>query len=141
MKVVLDANVYVSAFINTHSTPKQIINLWRAEAIELLTSDPILSEINMVLRYPRIAERHKMSELELQEFLTLLREESRLVIPKERLQISSDDIDNRYLECAEAGGAEFLVTGDKKHLPPIGQYQGVRIVSPATFLAIVKLSS
>ena len=46
---------------------------------------------------------------------------------------------NRYLECAVAGEAAHLVTGDKKHLLPIGEHRGVRIVVPATFLAILKL--
>jgi putative PIN family toxin of toxin-antitoxin system len=139
MKVVLDANVYVSAFINTHGAPKQIIDFWQAEAFELLTSDPILAEIDRVLRYPKIAKLHKLTEQELQEFLALLQEETQVVSPTQRLQVSTDEPDNRYLECAMAGLADYLVTGDKKHLLPISEYGGFRIISPTSFVTLLKL--
>lgn len=139
MKVVLDANVFVSAFINNQGTPKQIIDFWRAEAFELITSIPILAEIERVLRYPKIVKLHGLSEPELQEFLALLQEETHVVSPAGRLQINSDETDNRYLECALAGLADYLVTGDKKHLLPIGEFQGIRIVSPTTFITVLRL--
>lgn len=138
MKAVLDANVFVSALINTRGTPKQLIDLWREEAFELLISNAILDEIGRVLRYPKIAALHKLTETELQTFLALLGEEV-LVAPTETLHVSLDESDNRYLECAVAGGAEYLVTGDKLHLLPIGEYQGIQIVSPAVFLAALQL--
>jgi len=139
MKAVLDANVFVSALISTRGTPRQIVDLWRDEAFELIISAVILDEIGRVLRYPRIAALHKLAEPELQTFLALLGEESRVVEPAERLRVSPDEPDNRYIECALAGGADYLVTGDKLHLMPIGEYEGIRIVSPATFLAILEL--
>jgi putative PIN family toxin of toxin-antitoxin system len=139
MKAVLDANVFVSALINTRGTPKQVINLWREEVFEMLVSEAILGEIGRVLRYPKIAALHHLPEPELQEFMTLLHEESRIVESPERLHVSPDESDNRYLECAVAGGADYLVTGDKLHLLPIGEYRGVKIVSPAMFLARLQL--
>ncbi len=139
MRVVLDANVYVSAFISTVGAPKQIIDCWQAEAFELITSEPILTEIGQVMRYPKIKQLHGLSEQELQLLLDLLQKESQLVSPTQRIDISKDKPDNRYLECAVAGAAEYVVTGDKKHLLPIGEYQGIRIVSPAAFVAVLKL--
>lgn len=139
MKAVLDANVFVSALINTRGTPRQIVDLWRNDAFELLISDPILDEVGRVLRYPKIAAFHKLPEPALREFLMLLREESQVVEPMVRLFVSPDEPDNRYIECATTGGADFLVTGDKKHLLPIGEYRGIRIVSPAAFLAILQI--
>lgn len=139
MRAVLDANVYVSAFLNTQGPPQQIISLWQQQAFDLLTSEPILSEIAAVLRYPHIAALHKLPEAELAQFLALLRDESHLIVPTQQLSVSPDESDNRYLECAMAGGAEYIVTGDKKHLLPIGTYQGIRLVSPATFLTVLTL--
>lgn len=55
--------------------------------------------------------------------------------PTETLTVSSDESDNRSIECAIAGNASYVVTGDKKHLLPIGEYKGVQILSPASFLA------
>ena len=79
MKAVLDANVFVSALISLRGAPRQIIDRWRAEAFELLTSEAILQEIGHVLRYPKIAALHRLSEPQLMEFLALLREESHIV--------------------------------------------------------------
>lgn len=139
MRVVLDANVVVSALITTQGIPQHILSLWRDGAFELVTSEPILLEIERVLRYPKIAERHKLTEAELQEFLTLLRHESQVVAPQTHLHLSADESDNRYIECAVAGDADYLVTGDKKHLISVGGYQGIAILSPAAFLAVVRL--
>lgn len=139
MKVVLDANVIVSAFISSRGAPRQIVDQWRAEAFQLLTSEAILLEVSRVLRYPKIAALHRLTETELREFLTLLREESAVVITTETLAVSLDEADNRYLECAVAGSADYLVTGDKRHSLPLTKYRGVWIVSPTTFLIALQL--
>jgi len=139
MRVVLDANVYVSALVGARGAPKQIIDLWHAEAFELLTSDAILDEIERVLNYPKIAELHKLTEAERRELITLLREESHVVHPAQSLHISPDEADNRYIECAVAGAADYLVTGDKKHLLPLGVHEGIQIVSPAVFLSLLQI--
>lgn len=139
MKVVLDANVVVSAVLSAGGAPRQIITAWREETFELLISGAILDEIGRVLRYHKIAALHKLSEEGIEEFITLLRGESRLVSPTERLALSPDESDNRYIECAVHGGAEYLVTGDKRHLLPIGEYQGIRFVTPATFIALLQI--
>lgn len=70
--------------------------------------------------------------------MALLSEEGLVVEPAETLPVSPDESDNRYIEYAVAG-ADYLVTGDKLHLLPIGAYRGIRIVSPAVFLAVVQL--
>lgn len=138
MKVVLDANVYISALLSKRGAPKQIIDLWREEAFELLISEEILDEVARVLRYPRVAELHKLSQSEQEEFLTLLRDETKLIKPKHRLSASPDETDNRYLECAVEGSAEVLVTGDKQHLLPIKEYEGIAVISPAAFLMLLQ---
>lgn len=140
MRVVLDANVIVSALISTQGAPRRILDLWQAEAFELVISGPILAEIERVLRYPRIAQLHKLPDAELREFLDLLRDESLVVAPQTQLHLSSDETDNRYIECAVAGNAGYLVTGDKKHLIAIGAYEGIPVVSPAAFLALLHMA-
>jgi len=39
------------------------------------------------------------------------------VRPQHKLKVASDPDDNRFLECAEASGANYLVTGNKRHFP------------------------
>lgn len=137
MRAVLDANVFVSALLSKHGAPQAIISRWQEDAFELLISDEILDKVRRVLHYPKIAQLHRLSNEEIKEFLALLRDEAHLIEPQERLNVSPDESDNRYIECAVAGGAEFLVTGDKKHLLPLKGFRGVAFVSPAVFLTIL----
>jgi predicted nucleic acid-binding protein len=54
--------------------------------------------------------------------------------------ITGRDSDNRVLECAVEGKADYIVTGDKKHLLPHGTFQGIQIVSPRDFLTVINVS-
>jgi len=59
------------------------------------------------------------------------------VEPKQRIDVvKQDPTDNRILECAAASGSEYLVSGDK-HLLKVGQYRGVKIVTPADFIEVM----
>ena len=139
MRVVLDANVFVSALISSRGAPRLIVDAWRDEAYGLLLSAAILTEMTRVMAYPRLAALHGMSAAEVADWLALVREESRVVETNEQIDISSNETDNRYLECAVAGGADYLITGDKQHLLPLGTLRGIRIVSPATFVALLQI--
>jgi putative PIN family toxin of toxin-antitoxin system len=141
MKVVLDANVYVSSLLTQHGNAKSIIDLWEEEAFELIVSEPILDEVKRVLQYPHLAKIHGKNAREIEHYIVLLRRNASMVSPQQRIDVSVDKSDNRYIECAIEGGADFLVTGDKKHLLPIKEYQGVQIITPATFLAVVQTGS
>jgi predicted nucleic acid-binding protein len=55
--------------------------------------------------------------------------------------VTADPDDDKVVECAVVGGATHIVTGDRRHLLPLGSYQGIAIVSAADFLALVTLSS
>ena len=137
MKVVLDANIFVSSLVNTQGNPKRIMSAWEEGGFDLLVSAPILEEVGRVLRYPRIAKRHKQDELAIQRFLELLKNEAILIEPKEQLNVVLEDkSDNRYLECALEGKAQYLVSGDN-HLLDIGEYKGIIILPPAAFMVFM----
>jgi putative PIN family toxin of toxin-antitoxin system len=64
---------------------------------------------------------------------------SRLVTIRNELRVvQADPDDDRILECALAGGASHIITGDKRHLLPLGVYEGISIVSPAEFLRLLR---
>lgn len=137
MKVVLDANIFVSSLVNTQGNPKRIMSAWEEGAFDLLVSVPILEEVGRVLRYPRIAKRHKQDEQAVQRFQELLKNEAILIEPKERLSVVlEDESDNRYLECALEGKAQYLVSGDN-HLLDIGEYKGIIVLPPAAFMVFL----
>lgn len=138
MRIVLDANIFVSALVNTQGNPKRILDLWEQGAIDVLVSAPIIDEIGRVLRYPRIVKRHKQNEQAIQRFLDLLSSEAVRVEPVEVLEaVQEDATDNRYLECAIEGRARYIISGDK-HILNLGQYRGIVILSPAAFVTLLE---
>jgi len=62
---------------------------------------------------------------------------SEIVVPKEKLHIVyKDPTDNKIVECAVAGNADYIVSGDK-HLLDLKRYGGIDIISPARFLKLL----
>jgi putative PIN family toxin of toxin-antitoxin system len=137
MKVVLDANIYVSALISALGNPRKIFNRWEQDDFEVLITPDIVREIGRVLKYPRIIKRHKKDETQIEQYLKLLITQATIVDIKETLDVvKSDEADNRYIECAVFGKADYIVTGDN-HLLTVGEYRGIVILPPAAFVALL----
>ncbi|MCE5259595.1 MAG: putative toxin-antitoxin system toxin component, PIN family [Chloroflexi bacterium] len=141
MRAVLDANVLVSALLSPHGSPAGLLSRWEAGQFELLYSADTLQELQRVLHYSRLRARYPLPEEEVRRFLWLFPRFATQVTPKETITfIASDPDDNRYLECAIAGGAEVIVSGDK-HLLTLGDFRGIRILTSAEFTALLLLDS
>jgi putative PIN family toxin of toxin-antitoxin system len=137
VRVVADANVVVSGVIAPLGPPAAILRAWRADVFELVVSDDILAEYERVLRYPRIRRRHGLADDEITALVDGFRRFATVVEVTERLSIVADDpADDRYLECARAGGAAFIVSGDR-HLLDLREHAGIRVLSPRAFLALL----
>ena len=130
-RVVLDTNVIVSALHYPQSRLAKILALVHARRIDLSISPFILDEVEGVLiqkfGWPRDSA-HEAGQLMRSMAVVVVDPEEAIAIIKE------NDDDNRILECAVEGKADFLVTGDKEHLLPLRNFRGIRIVSPAAFL-------
>jgi len=132
VKVVLDTNVYISAIL-FGGKPERIISMARSSEIELLISPDILAEVAKVLR-AKFAWTDEQIRVTLAEITSI----TTLITPKIALKVIAEDkADNMFLACALAGGAEYVVSGDTRHLQPLKEYQGIRILSPAEFLPII----
>ena len=137
IRAVLDANVVVSGILSQKGVPGTILRAWREERFELVTTEAILEEITRVLRYPKIAKRHEWSEKHIAAFVEDLRHLAILTPAELRLAVVREDpSDDRYLECALEGEAEYIVTGDR-HLLELGQLRGSEIVKPTAFLQLI----
>lgn len=131
-QVVLDTNVLVSALLFKGSLSK-MVDLWKRGRIKPVFSRAIFQEFIRVLTYPKFA-------LTPGEILTLLEEE---VLPyfevvkviRKVKGICRDPADDKFLSCALAGRAIYLVTGDEDLLV-LKQYQQTRIINPADFAAL-----
>jgi putative PIN family toxin of toxin-antitoxin system len=130
VRVVLDTNVLVSALFFT-GTASKLVPLWQQGAITVLLSRSILEEYLRVLSYPKF----QLSEADIK---SLIEEDLlpyvQVVNPKRRLRVvKRDPSDDKFLECALAGKAEVIISGDKDLLS-LGRYRRIRIQSPALFL-------
>jgi len=128
MRVVFDTNVLVAALVFPGGRGEAALRRVIEESDALLLSKPILDELLGVLarKFARDAE-------ELAHVAVFLGELATMVAPRRRLRVVGDEPDNRILECAQAGGAHAIVTGDKALLA-LKSYGGVRILSLAEYL-------
>jgi putative PIN family toxin of toxin-antitoxin system len=140
-RVVLDANIYVSALISEKGNPARIIRAWRGEAIEIAFSQPVIDEILRVTNYERIQRKYAKVRENRLNFVELLSEQCVWVEPAKGLDVvKADESDNRYIECAVASGAQYIVTGDD-HLLELKNYLGIEIITPAAFIILLELQN
>ncbi len=99
--------------------------------IALYVSSPVLREYEEVLCRPRF----KLKPHQIDSALREIRKVGHLVQPAHTLSISTHDSDNRFLECAKAADADYLVTGNTRHFPQI--HGKTRIVPGRRFLELL----
>lgn len=128
MRVVFDTNVYVSAFVMPGSRGDEAVARAIDNEDDLLVSQPILDELLGVL-----ARKFSRRPEELARIALLLDSLAEWVEPPHRLTVLADDPDNRILECAVAGSADVIVTGDKGLLA-LGTWQGIEVITLARYL-------
>jgi uncharacterized protein len=127
-----DTNVLVSAFI-AGGPPSRLIEEAIDGRLELVLADPVLVELERVLRTKLGFERERVRAI--RQFLVGLAA-TRMSAPSEPPQaVSGDPDDDVILACAVAAGADVLVSGDRRHLLPLGVHRNVRIITPQTLLA------
>src|SRR2546428_1152271 len=130
LRVVFDTNVLVTALVFPGGHGEAALRRIIEERDELVLSKSILDELLGVLarKFSRDAE-------ELAHVAVFLGELATVVRPARRLKVLKDDPDNRVLECAVAGRANVIVTGDRALLT-LGEYRGVRVVSLRDYLGL-----
>jgi putative PIN family toxin of toxin-antitoxin system len=137
LRAVLDASVYVSAYIRPEGPPGQIVTRFlRNAALEIILSAEIVEGVLHALAYPktRKAVRGKAdSQLWFEDILVL----AHLIAGDfKTVGVSEDPDDDKYIAAAIEGRAAFVVTGDQDLLD-IGAHEGVRIVSPRALLDLL----
>lgn len=128
MRVVFDSNIYISALVIPGGQAGRALSRILDGSDTLLISKPILDEVLATLarKFSRDAEA-------LSQTAVILTEMAEVVKPDHTVTVFKDDPDNRVLECAEAGRADCIVTGDKAMLG-LKQYRGIRLISLREYL-------
>ncbi len=135
MRVVLDTNVLISSLISAEGPPAVVYRAWRAGRFVLLSSESQLEEVRRTLRKPSIAAMirpHSSGRL-----INQLRRKAIDVGRLPAVTRSADPDDDKVLAIAEAGAADYLVSGDRLGLLALRRHRGTRIVSPTAFAAIL----
>lgn len=135
LRVVIDTNHIMSAILSDRGASSKLIDWMTKEKdyFTLLISEPIRKEYDAVAGWLIPDTRRN----EMMRILKILYDRAELVKPGIRLNICSDEPDNRFLECAVAGTADYLVTKNIRDFPP-KEYQGVKIVRIAKFLGVLE---
>jgi putative PIN family toxin of toxin-antitoxin system len=132
VRAVVDTNVLVSALMKSATPPAAVVAAWHGEAFDLVSSPPLLAELLEVLERRHV--RKYIVDLEFErQLVARIRQDAIVVEPTESLALSDDPDDDRILEAAVAGGADYIVTGDDDLLR-LREVRGTRICTPAQFL-------
>ncbi|MEX2106766.1 MAG: PIN domain-containing protein [Solirubrobacterales bacterium] len=122
----------VSAFIAA-GPPSRLLEEAIDGRLELILFEPVITELERVL-----TEKFEFDPQRLREVEALLRElavESVQAASGPAEAVTGDPADDVILACAIGAEVEVLVSGDRKHLLPVGEHGGVRILSPQALLA------
>lgn len=138
MRVVLDTGIFISALISDQGYPYRAVDLWVEKEFDLVTSERQLDEIRTVSRYARIAPLvipHQVGTLvnRMKKYATVLEE-----LPE--VTYSPDPDDNPILAAALAGGANYVVSGDKGHLLALVSVEGIPVVTARAFVELFRPS-
>lgn len=137
LRAVLDANVYVSAYVRPEGPPGQIIERFLKDgAFETVLSAEIVEEVLRALAYPRV---RKSARTKLEPDLWF---EDIAVLAQfiggdyDVSGVSEDPDDDMYIAAVIEGRAAFVVSGDP-HLLDVEEHQGVRIITPRGFIDLL----
>jgi len=130
VRVVLDTNVLISAFLFPGGAPEAVYRLALEGRIEVVTSLPLLAELGRVLS-TKFGGEDGMAE----EAVAQVARIALVVEPSERVSaVKADPGDDRVLEAAAEGWVEAIVSGDR-HLLRLGTWRQITVLDPGTFLA------
>ncbi|MEO8028675.1 MAG: putative toxin-antitoxin system toxin component, PIN family [Bryobacteraceae bacterium] len=113
VRVVLDTNVLISAALKPAGLEAAVVNAVLENALEAWVTDQVWTEYEEVLARPKFAAVRAESR----RILEALDKRVRRTVAVTASTVAVDEDDNRFLECAEAAQAHFLVTGNLRHYP------------------------
>jgi uncharacterized protein len=129
-RIVIDTNVYISA-IFWGGKPRKVLELGRNGHISIFTSSEIQTEIETKLKTKFGIEEREVAQILLDYAMFTLP-----IKPLEKISvIDADPDDDKFIECAVAAKAGYIVSGDK-HLLDLKNYRGIQIMKAAHFLEI-----
>ena len=135
LRLVIDTNILISGLMSVNSLPQQVFDYATSQAI-LLMSDEVQSEIENVISRPKL---QKYITLERRtKFLSELSQQVERVTINQQIRACRDPKDDKFLDLAVCGEANYIVTGDTDLLD-LHPFQNISIIKAANFLTAVKI--
>ncbi len=134
MRVVLDTNILIAAFVSPEGFASRVLDLWIEGEYTLVTSSWQIEELRRISRYDRVKKRIEPHEVG--TFVNTLREHAIVIEDLPSIDVSPDPDDNPIIATAIAGAAQYLVSGDKHDLLDLGAVAGVRILTIRDFVGL-----
>jgi uncharacterized protein len=128
LRLVIDTNVLISAAIKPTGLQRTVLLIATTKPARLYVSRPILEEYSEVLARPELRIRRGLRL----QLLQLLKNRSYPVTPTRHLDVAGDPDDNKFLECADAVRADYLITGNLKHFPRF--WKNTKIITSREFI-------
>lgn len=134
LKIVVDANIFISASMNP-GKPEELVRRWLQGEFHLLYPHKLIEELRRAPYKRRLVG--KLLPADVDYLISVIEQQGIFVdqvgtIPT----VCKDTPDNFYLACAAAASADYLVTGDGGILD-VGEYLGTKIVTVAQFLTLL----
>jgi len=131
LRLVIDTNILVSAALKPDGLQRTVLLLAITKPARLYVSAAIVAEYREVLARPELKIRKALR----QQLLDLIRNRAHLVSPTRRLRVAKDPDDDKFLECADAARADYLLTGNQRHFPRF--WKKTKVITSREFICIV----
>jgi putative PIN family toxin of toxin-antitoxin system len=125
VKVVLDTNIIVSAFLNPRGIPAEILSLVLSEKIILCYDNKILSEYTEVLNRSKFNFNNELAA----DFLEFVKSHGEYILAEPQAIPFIDEDDKMFYEVFKSSDAQYIITGNTRHYPT-----AKNIVSPREFI-------
>jgi putative PIN family toxin of toxin-antitoxin system len=131
LRLVVDTNIVVSAALRPDGLQRTVLLLAIIKPARLYVSNAILTEYRDVLSRPEFQIRKGLR----QQLLDLIGKRAHFVYPVRAIQVANDPEDDKFIECADAARADYLVTGNVRHFPKF--WKNTKVVTSREFLSLV----
>jgi uncharacterized protein len=131
LRLVVDTNILVSAALKPDGPQRTVLVLAMTRPARLYVSQSILAEYREVLARRELKIRRGFRL----QMLQLIQNRAHLVHPARALQVARDPDDDKFLECADAARADYLVTGNPRHFPMF--WKSTKVITSREFISIV----
>ena len=138
-RAVVDTNILARGLLRPAGSSAALLQAAEDASFRLVLSPSILRELRKVFFKPHVRQRYPLTMEQIAGYMASLQVIAEVV--EGRVQVygaSKDPDDNHVLACALEGAVDFVVSDDRKHILPLGEYRGIPIVSMPAFLQMLR---